>query len=127
MPCHKLFIAHYEHALSDPQAFVEPLSRFLELDAPAREVCTCISQHKHAQHPSLQLLKKRLSKNSKAPSRKAHKLTQFAECKPAAGPALSEAQCYQRVDALMERFLADRRFMWPTFAGNGFDHNSASG
>jgi hypothetical protein len=38
IPCHKTFIAHYEHALADPQAFVEPLAAFLELDAAAKTV-----------------------------------------------------------------------------------------
>ena len=38
VPCHKTFIAHYEHALADPQAFIEPLSLFLEIDAAGREV-----------------------------------------------------------------------------------------
>lgn len=38
IPCHKTFIAHYEHALADPQAFIEPLSLFLETDAAGREV-----------------------------------------------------------------------------------------
>jgi hypothetical protein len=37
IPCHKTFIAHYEHALADPQAFLEPLAAFLEL-APAAKM-----------------------------------------------------------------------------------------
>jgi hypothetical protein len=44
IPCHKTFIAHYEHALADPHAFLEPLAAFLELSAPAKTVwhwCVC--------------------------------------------------------------------------------------
>lgn len=83
MPCHKVFIAHYEHALADPQAFVEPLALFLQLAAPAREA-----------------LRQRLGKNGKAPSRKAHKLTQYSECRAqpgGGGKALAEDECYRKV------------------------------
>lgn len=42
IPCQKTFIAHYEHALGDPQAFVEPLAAFLELDAAAKKVAAIV-------------------------------------------------------------------------------------
>jgi hypothetical protein len=38
VPCHRMFIAHYEHVLADPKAFIEPLSTFLELDSMQKEV-----------------------------------------------------------------------------------------
>eukprot|EP01034_Spumella_vulgaris_P024632 gene24632-31000_t len=104
IPCHKTFIAHYEHALADPQAFIEPLSQFLELDKGSREI-----------------IKKRLTKNGKAPSRKAHKLSQYAECKNSA-KELSEQQCYEKISTLLEDFFSTRDFMWPTFGANGFDY-----
>jgi len=122
----------------------------------------------------LQALKGRLSKKGKMPSRKAHKLTQYKECKAA---GLTEEACYKKVrcvvmscawlalvfmcgvgfvvllvlllvllllllyivvmvyllfllliitqiSALMDEFFGLRSFMWPTFAGNGFDLQS---
>ncbi len=36
--CHKVFIAHYEHALADPRALIEPLSTFLELNDAEKTV-----------------------------------------------------------------------------------------
>ncbi len=39
IPCHKIFVAHYEHFLSDPGAYFEPLSAFLELGSGAKTVC----------------------------------------------------------------------------------------
>lgn len=37
IPCHKVFVAHYEHILGDPMSYLEPLTDFLELEeAPAR-------------------------------------------------------------------------------------------
>ena len=102
VPCHKIFIAHYEHALTDPHAFLEPLSQFLEL-APAAK----------------RILKERLSKQAKRPSRKAHKLTQYQEC--AASGISDEKKCYTKIVTLLDDFFNTRRFMWPTFAGNGFD------
>lgn len=79
------------------------------------------------------------------PSRKAHKLTQYKECKAA---GLDEEACYKKVSCtykwiihhawvsslyavtlvlyiqismMMDEFFGLRSFMWPTFAGNGFD------
>lgn len=101
VPCHRIMIAHYEHALADPTAYIEPLSAFFELDEPAKNV-----------------LKTRLSKKGKLPYRKMHKLTQFQECK---SQGLNEAVCYNKVLNILETFFLDRAFMWPTFAGNGFD------
>lgn len=37
-PCHRIFIAHYEHVLADPRAFLEPLSQFLELSEAEKKV-----------------------------------------------------------------------------------------
>jgi hypothetical protein len=45
----------------------------------------------------VQELKNRLSKKGRLPSRKAHKLTQYKECKDA---GLSEEGCYKKVCAL---------------------------
>ena len=78
IPCHKTFIAHYEQALADPRAFIEPLSTFLELknNLEAKKV-----------------LRKRLLKQGKVPLRKAHKLIQFKEC----NGIQSEQICYYKV------------------------------
>ena len=105
VPCHRILIAHYEHVLKDPKAFIEPLSTFLELDERAKNA-----------------LKKRLSKNGRFPSRKTHKLTQFDECKKA-GLGSNLIECSNLIMNILERFLFDRKFMWPTFSGNGFDFN----
>ena len=95
-PCHKTFIAHYEHALADPAAFLHPLAAFLELGADETAA-----------------LKKRLTAgggkgsggkhggtktSGKLPSRKEHKLGQYAECKDA---GLSDKQCYNHVSAVL--------------------------
>jgi hypothetical protein len=63
-----------------------------------------------------QQLSKRLVKPGKAPKRKAHKLTQFKEC-----GGLSHEACYKKVETMLNTFFDMRDFMWPTFAGNGFD------
>jgi hypothetical protein len=89
----------------------------------------------------LQALKSRLSKTGKLPSRKSHKLTQYKECKEL---NLSEQQCYQKVtftthrttafiddtlfvqiSNMLDEFFRLRSYMWPTFAGNGFDISHA--
>jgi hypothetical protein len=31
IPCHKLFVAHYEHIMGDPMSYLDPLVEFLEL------------------------------------------------------------------------------------------------
>ena len=91
-PCHKTFIAHYEHALADPAAFLNPLASFLELGATETVA-----------------LKKRLTSSSSSssggggggtkvgrlPSRKEHKLGQYAECK--AVSSMSDRDCYNHV------------------------------
>lgn len=102
VPCHKIFIAHYEHALADPPAFLEPLSTFLELDADAKKV-----------------LKARLSKAGQLPPRKVHKLTQYSECNGIS----NEQLCYNKISNLLDSFFQERAFMWPTFGANGFDVN----
>ena len=103
VPCHRMFIAHYEQALRDPKSFIGPLTSFLELDKSASEELT-----------------RRLSKRGKFPSRKEHKLTQYKECQTAGlGNGLKE--CSQLITNLLDRFFQERNFMWPTFAGNGFD------
>jgi hypothetical protein len=80
-------------------------------------------------------LKKRLTKNGKIPSRKAHKLNKYKECR-----GLDDDVCYKKVlifklyfilkvltvfifqiSSLIENFLISRNFMWPTFAANGYD------
>ena len=99
--CHRTFVAHYEHVLADPAAYIEPLTSFLELGPAEREA-----------------LKRRLSKRGRMPARKAHKLTQYAECKDA---GLGEQACYHHVSRLLDTFFLDRGFMWPTFASSGFD------
>ncbi len=38
IPCNRIFIAHYEHVLADPRAFLEPLSQFLELSESEKKV-----------------------------------------------------------------------------------------
>ena len=103
VPCHRMFIAHYEQTLADPIAFIEPLASFLELDATAKET-----------------LKSRLQKKGKFPHRKVHKLTQFKHCKDA-GLSNNDQACSAKITSLLDTFFRDRAFMWPTFAGNGFD------
>eukprot|EP01038_Epipyxis_sp_PR26KG_P014884 gene14884-20016_t len=101
--CHKIFIAHYEHVLADPMAYYEPLSTFLEFDNKKKE-----------------LFKKRLStRDNKIPSRKPHKLNQYAECKS----IHDELECYEKITQMLDSFFNLRSFMWPTFAGNGFDYS----
>jgi len=102
VPCHKVFIAHYEHALADPHAFLEPLSTFLELDVEAKKY-----------------LKSRLSRAGQLPPRKAHKLTQYSEC----NGIKDEQLCYKKISTLLDSFFQQRSFMWPTFGANGFDVN----
>ena len=103
VPCHRIFIAHYEHALKDPKAFLEPLSVFLELDSKAKNA-----------------LLQRLSKKGKFPSVKVHKLTQFEECKKA-GLEGNLVGCSNLITGMLDNFFHDRKFMWPTFAANGFN------
>ena len=38
VPCHKIFIAHYEHVLADPRAYLEPLAQFTELSFDGKAV-----------------------------------------------------------------------------------------
>lgn len=52
------------------------------------------------------------------PSRKAHKLDQYQECKD---ENISGEECYEKIHQLVDSFIHQRNFMWPTFAGNGFD------
>lgn len=66
-------------------AYIEPLSQFLQLDKIQKDALT-----------------KRLSKKGKMPSRKAHKLTQYRQCKDS---HLSEAACYQKVRSLIVIYL----------------------
>ena len=103
VPCHRIFIAHYEQVLRDPRSFVGPLSSFLELDKSASAE-----------------LSRRLSRNGKFPSRKEHKLTQYPECQKA-GLSDNVKVCSQLITNLLDRFFHERNFMWPTFAANGFD------
>lgn len=77
IPCNRIFIAHYEHLLADPEAYKYPLASFLELSKE-----------------SLSVLESRLAKKGKFPSRKPHKLTQYSECKAF---NLPEDKCYQKV------------------------------
>jgi len=106
VPCHKTFVAHYEHVLTDPSVYVAPLVDFLELSAKQKQV-----------------LAQRLAtpaKKKAPPARKKHKLSQFEECKSA---GLSGDICYEKITSILESFFVDRAFLWPTFAGNGFDFN----
>lgn len=98
IPCHKIFIAHYEHILANPKSYIEPLSAFLELD-------------KRAQID----LKRKLNKDGSIPDRKIYKLTQYKECKE----IIDEHACYELVKKSLDDFFIKRNFMWPTFAGNG--------
>jgi hypothetical protein len=98
-------------------------------------------------------MKRRFDKKGKLPDRKAHKLTQFKECKSSTASNESEVNqqaCYEKVRGvsaaswdgiayiyilvnlvwilyiqvsnILEEFFHARSFMWPTFAGNGFDY-----
>ena len=71
-----------------------------------------------------QALKSRLKINGKFPVRTEHTFTQYSMCKgggPGGTGGLSKSQCYQRVSSTLDDFFGARKFMWPTFAGNGFD------
>jgi hypothetical protein len=103
VPCDRIFLAHYEHVLAEPSAYLEPLAAFLELDKLQKEY-----------------LKKRLDKAQRPVSRKAHSLTQYSECK-SAGFGQDVGGCYRHVASLADTFFRDRSFMWPSFAGNGFN------
>jgi len=108
-PCQRTMVVHYEHVLSDGEAFVKPLSSFFELEPGS---------------PEETALRKRLVRSSgggemkKGLRRKEHKLTQYAECKDA---GMGEKTCYDFTVALLEDFFRNRAFMWPTFAANGWD------
>ena len=91
VPCHKIFIAHYEHLLADPKAFIEPLSIFLQLD----------DSDGNGNGNAKKELRRRLSKKGRLPSRTAHKLTQYSEC----SDEDSEQQCYRKVYTLPMVFI----------------------
>lgn len=55
VPCHRIFIAHYEHILSDPRAFLEPLAQFLELGDSEKKVIFFLSFSSLILHSSLTL------------------------------------------------------------------------
>jgi hypothetical protein len=114
VPCGKVFIAHYEHVLADPMAYHQPLVNFLELDTTRAH-----------------LLKERLegmNQRAKLPKRKVHELRQYKECGGGGGANkaqqrkgdISIEECYKKVTGIIDRFMKDRHFMWPSFAGNGF-------
>lgn len=94
-----MFIAHYEHVLLEPRDYIEPLSSFLDLNPDRKKA-----------------LEKRLTKKGKLPSRKAHDITRIQECK-----GLEKDACYSKYLKILDEFFHARSFMWPTFAGNGFD------
>ena len=106
VPCNRVFIAHYEHVLAKPNAYAEPLSDFLEFDPKQKQEFKRILAAKDKGKLAL-------------PSRTVHKLTQYLECKTA-GLGNDLAGCYKKVVQKVETFLADRAYMWPSFAGNGF-------
>ena len=81
MSCHKIFIAHYEHILSRPMDFFHPLSSFLEFD----------TQQKQTFKARLQKLQGR----AHIPTRKAHSLVQYKECKE---NKLGVQDCYRKVN-----------------------------
>lgn len=107
VPCHRLFVAHYEHVLAKPTVYAEPLADFLEFDGTRRS--------------QLAAALKRMDKGRVAlPKRSEHKLTQYSECSKNAGLGSNVAKCYKHIVNKVEKFLSDRAYMWPTFAGNGF-------
>jgi hypothetical protein len=106
IPCEKIFVAHYEHVLEKPNDYIDPLSAFLELN-PEQKI----------------ELRKRLNKSGKKVSRKPHKLTQYPDCQ-AAGLGDDVNTCYNAIKRLADNFFLKRSFMWPTFAGNGFNYKS---
>ncbi len=106
IPCHKVFIGHYEHVLADPKSYIQPLAAFLDLNSAQRAE-----------------LSKRLDKPGESVSRKVHRLTQYPDCK-GAGLGDDVERCYKALSDLLDDFFLDRGYMWPTFAANGFDHSS---
>ena len=106
VPCNRVFIAHYEHVLAKPNALAEPLSDFLEFTPKQKQefkrILTAMDKGKLS-----------------LPSRTQHKLTQYLECK-STGLGNDLAACYRKIARKVENFLADRAYMWPSFAGNGF-------
>jgi hypothetical protein len=100
IPCHKTFIAHYEHVLYKPEDYMEPLAQFLELDAAGRAALKATLRRR----------------TGKLPSRKAHNLMKYPDCK-----RLEADECYKKIANQVEDFFIPRGHMWPTFAANGFD------
>ena len=82
-------------------SYYEPLSTFLELD-----------------NKSKNNLKRKLDKDGSIPDRKIYKLTQYKECKG----ITDEENCYNIIKKSLDEFFIKRNFMWPTFAGNGFNY-----
>jgi hypothetical protein len=114
VPCDKIFIAHYEHVIEQPMDYLDPLASFLELTSDGGG-----GVGGDGSNIGYNELKSRLNKQGKLVSRKAHKLTQYHDCKEAG--LQDVASCYKAVSNLADKFFKDRAYMWPTFAGNGFD------
>ena len=104
VPCHRIFVAHYEHVLAKPSSYAEPLADFLEFDDRKKSKLAKALKDKDKGKVAL-------------PQRTVHKLTQYPECVGIKGDI---ANCYNRITTKIDTFLSARSFMWPTFAGNGF-------
>ncbi len=106
VPCSKIFLAHYEHILAEPNSYIKPLSAFLELDNKREDA-----------------LRGRLTKPGKHVTRKVHKLTNYPDC-VTAGLGSDAVACYSALQTLLDDFFQERGYMWPSFAGNGFDYQA---
>jgi hypothetical protein len=38
VPCHQIFLAHYEHVLHSPHKYMEPLAKFMELNSNGKQM-----------------------------------------------------------------------------------------
>jgi len=94
-PCHKTFIAHYEHVLYDPAAFLNPLSAFFELGP--EETLALKSRLLGGAKAGSGRGGSKKAFGGKFPHRKEHKLGQYAECKE---KALGDQECYKHVRSL---------------------------
>ena len=112
--CGKVFVAHYEHVLADPAAYVGPLSGFLGLPKDNTK--------------ALQARLMEMQAKARTPTQSVHELRQFRECGGGGGAIKAQQrkgggtlqQCYAKMNKLITSFLKKREFMWPNFAGNGY-------
>ena len=105
VPCHRILL-RIMSTCSQNLRHAEPLSDFLEFDTTKKDRL-------------INALKAKDKGKVTLPRRTQHKLTQYQEC--AGGLKNDVPGCYNTILKKVDGFLATRSFMWPTFAGNGFE------